>query len=55
MKRHAAIHKQDRCAALPTSIEHDDGVQQKIPKEIEPAKIYRNIFEDMRSAFDLDF
>ena len=31
------------------------GKKKKIPKDIEPAKIYRNIFEDMRSAFDLDF
>ena len=31
------------------------GKKKKKLKETEPAKIYRNIFEDMRSAFDLDF
>ena len=37
-----------------TSVEEDDGMITKMAVQEEPARVYRNIFEEIHSAFEND-
>ena len=52
MKRHMVIHR--GATTSDESVEEDDGVISKRPIQAEPARVYRNMFEELKNQNDTD-